>query len=100
MKRDVRDSLVSLLLVSQNEILLQGPVYGRTTESGCHLRTRLLIKISRAGLNMKGRRLGSSKELYSWNGSPSRPLPCCGYMANVRRFVPLQAPDFDRFELL
>jgi hypothetical protein len=65
MKRDVRDSLAPLLLIAETEILLQGPVYGRTTESGCLLRIHLLIKISRTGLNMKGRRLGSSKEVYS-----------------------------------
>ena len=82
------------LLFAETEVLLQGAVYGRTTECGCLRRTLLRIKISRSVLNTKGPLRGSLKEVRSRNGSLNRPRPYCESMESVRSFVPLHPPRY------
>jgi hypothetical protein len=64
--------------------MLQGARYDETTERGYLRQIHPRIKISRTMLNMRGRQRGSFREVYSRNGSPSRPHPCYGSTGNVR----------------
>jgi len=80
-----------LLLAAYAEMPLQVSRHGRTTEDGCLRRTLPPIKTSRPVFNMMGQRRGSSREVSLRSGSPSRPHPCYGYMANVCHSVPLHS---------
>ena len=95
MKIDVRHpSFPRLLLVAETKMTLQGKRPGRATDRGCLRQTHPQIKISRAALNMEAQRHGSSREVYSWNGSLNQANPCCGSTANVRPSVPARAPRY------
>jgi hypothetical protein len=89
---DTHNCSAPLLLVAETEMLFQGVEYGWTTKRGCLRQTHPLIRILRAVLNMKGRRHGSCREVYSWNGGPNRPHPCCGSTGNVSPSAPSPPP--------
>ena len=73
-----------LLLQSARSLRIAVAAYERT-KRGCLPRIPPLIKIPHPGLNIKGRRRGSSRGIYPRIGNPSRrPHLCCGSTENVR----------------